>query len=97
MCCSACFHDMPYTTIVVIKASMSITSLSSVGVFADPDTIRVLKMEFLGSWKGQIKEVIVSQRTIIDCNYLVITMLGALQARGPYVNVCITNTPSSML
>lgn len=66
-------------------------------VFADPDTSQVLKMEFRGSWKSQIKEVIISQRAIIDCNYLVITMLDALQARGPYVNVCITNAPSSML
>lgn len=66
-------------------------------MFADPDTNRVLKMEFLGSWKSQIKDVIVSQRAIIDCNYLVIAVLGAFQARGPYVNVCITNAPSSML
>lgn len=44
--------------------------------FADPDTSRVLKMEFLGSWKSQIKEVMGSQRA------RVINMLGALEGRG---------------
>lgn len=66
-------------------------------VFADPDTSPVLKMEFVGSWKSQIKEVTVSQRVIIDCNYLAINMLVTLQKREHYMNMCITNSPSSIL
>lgn len=64
---------------------------------ADPDTSPVLKMEFVGSWKSQIKEVTVSQRVIIDCNYLAINMLVTLQKREHYMNMCITNSPSSIL
>lgn len=58
--------------------------------FADPDTGCVLKMKFLGSWKSQMVEVIISQRAVIDCNYLVINMLGALEERGHYMNMYIT-------
>lgn len=35
-------------------------------------------------------EVIISQRAVIDCNYLVINMLGALEERGHYMNMYIT-------
>jgi hypothetical protein len=61
---------------------MLITTFSSVS-----ECVLTQTLEFLGSWKSQIKEVIVSQRAIIDCNYLVISMLGALQGRGHYMNI----------
>lgn len=50
---------------------------------ADPDTGGVLKMKFLGSWK--------SQMAVIDYNYLVTNMLGALEEREHYMNMYISH------
>lgn len=58
--------------------------------FADPDIGLVLKIELVVFWKRQMEEVIISQRVVIDCNYLVINMLGALEKGGHYMNMYIT-------